>query len=235
MHKTLFAVAIVLTAGSFDTAAQRKAGGAVTFAVAVADPAGRPLSGVLVSVEGPATRSARTEGGRIAFEGLAPGSYRLRFEREGFVTLERELAARGVKPIDVTVTLKPVPAPPPQPVAPIEPAIDAKPAAFDVPAVIEREFIGREPSRTTALTCGAGGTASLIQLKDTLADHLHAAADEFIYVVAGEGTASVRGQEHKLHAGVLLFVPRGVSHALTPRGRNPLIVTSTRAGEPCGA
>ena len=111
--------------------------------------------------------------------------------------------------------------------------MDARSAVFDVPDVIEKEFVGRAPTRTTPLACGSEGTATLIQLNQPLAEQTHAEADEFLYVVAGEGSASLEGRQQKLSAGILVFVPRGMPHALAPTGRNPLIVLSTRAGEPC--
>jgi mannose-6-phosphate isomerase-like protein (cupin superfamily) len=209
----------------------------VTLAIVVTDPAGAQIPNVSVTVEGPTPRTTRTEGGRIALENLAPGEYLVRFEKDGFLTLERQLTARGGKPIDVKVTLKPAPEPPPPPPAPVappaKPASDAKPAAFDVPAVIEREFVGRAPQKTTSLACGGESSATLIQLNDPVADHAHADSDEFLYVVAGEGAANVGGTAHRLHAGVLLFVPRGLMHRFSQSGRNPLIVVSTRAGEGC--
>lgn len=207
----------------------------VTFAIAVSDAEGAPIPNVRVKVEGPEQREIRTEGNRIALEGLPAGNYRLRFEKDGFVTLERELAARGGAPIDVKVTLTPMPGPPPAPV-PVEPppsAVDAKPASIDLLAVIDKQFVGRGAGKTTALACGGEATATLIQINDPVADHVHADADEVIYVIAGEGASNVQGQAQKLRAGVLLFVPRGVTHRFSQSGRNPLIVLSTRAGEAC--
>lgn len=98
---------------------RRTARATATFAVMVTDPAGAPVGNVLVTVDGPDKRTARTEAGRIAFENLPTGAYKLRFEREGFVTFEKELTARSGAPIDVKVTLTPVPPPPPPPV-PVE-------------------------------------------------------------------------------------------------------------------
>ena len=70
-----------------------------------------------VTMQGPAKREARTERGRIVFEDVPAGTYRLRFDREGFISLEREVAARGGAPMDVKVTLTPAPPPPPPPEA----------------------------------------------------------------------------------------------------------------------
>lgn len=238
MRTVLVLLAALAAAAEVD--AQRRGaggGGAATLAIMVTDEAGAPISGVLVTTEGPVSRSVRTEGGRIALEGLPAGNYRLRFEREGFLTLERELAAKGSAPIDVKVTLKPAP-PPPAPVAPPapekKPPVDAKVVALDVVSVIEKESVGRAAGRTTPLACGEGASTSLIQVRQPLAEHTHAGADETLYVIAGEGTAQAGGASHKLQAGVLLFVPRGVPHALTQSGRNPLTVISMRAGEGCG-
>lgn len=244
--KTLVSVCLLMTvaAGSVDAqrrATAKKPAAPVTFAILVTDPEGAQVPSVLVTVEGPATRTTRTEGGRIALENLPAGDYRLRFEKAGFVTLERELTARGGAPIDVKVTLRPsaeaeepAPAAATAPVAPDPSAPStATPALIDVPAAIEREFVGRSPERRTSLACGDQGSATLIQLNDPMPPHAHDDADEFVYVVAGEGTATVGGTSQRLRAGVLLFIPRGTPHGLTRSGRNPLIVLATRAGDGC--
>lgn len=212
-----------------------------TLAIVVSDTAGAPLGGVLVRVEGAASRSARTEGGRIVFEELPPGPYRLRFEREGFTTLERDLVARAGAPIDVKVTLtraapvEPPPAPePPPPPAPA-PAPDVAPVLIDMTARIEKEFIGRGAGKVSPLACATGGAASLIQvqLREPTAELVHPDADEFLYVVAGEGRARLAGRDEQLRAGVFLMVPRGVPHTLAATGRNPVVLISTRAGGAC--
>ena len=236
MRKTLVGVVVLIVAGSLGIKAQQKPRGSRTaaLAISVSDPSGTPIPNVAVTLEGAASRSTRTEGGRIALEELPTGRYTVRFERDGFVTLERELTATAGKPMDVNVTLKPLPAPAaPPPVDRSKPSTNAKPARFDVPDVIDKEFVGRAAGKTTALACGDHGTATLIQLNEPIAQHAHADADEFVYVVAGEGTASVDGRREKLNAGVLLFVPRGTPHAFTAGGRKPLVVLSTRSGEGC--
>jgi mannose-6-phosphate isomerase-like protein (cupin superfamily) len=211
-----------------------------TLAIIVTDAAGAQIPNVSVTVEGPTPRTTRTEGGRIALEGLAPGEYLLRFEKDGFLTLERQLTARGGAPMEVKVTLKAAPEPPPPPVAEVpekkpSAGVNAKPASFDVPDVAEKEFVGRAAQKRTPLACGDGGAATLIQLNDPVPDHAHADADEFLYVVAGEGAANVGGGTQRLRAGVLVFIPRGVTHRFSQSGRNPLIVLSTLAGEGCAA
>ena len=242
MQTSLLVGVLVATFGASAVAAQAKRaaapqrGGNVTFAINVTDPDGKGIPNVSVAVEGPATRTTRTEGGRIALEGLPAGAYRVRFDREGYVPLERELTAKAGQVVDLKVTLNPMPlppAPPEPPPAPPKPVYDAKPAAIDILQVIDKEFVGRAPGRTTPLSCSGDVESTLIQLNQPLTEHAHDSADEVFYVIAGEGNATYGGQQQRLKAGVYLFVPRGMPHAMTQSGRNPLIVLSTRSGAPC--
>jgi mannose-6-phosphate isomerase-like protein (cupin superfamily) len=241
MRLTMVLLAFVFALSPADAYAQRRTKPAprATLAITVSAADGTPIPDALVTVEGPAERTLRTEGGRAVLEGVPAGEYRLRFEREGFVPLEKELTARAGKPTEVKVTLSELPAPPPPPVevpAPKPPASStAKALAADLAALTEKEWIGRAPLKTTLLACSEGTNSTLIQLNRPLADHAHPDADEVFYVVGGEGVARVENGQQKLHAGVFLFIPRGRSHELTPSGRNPLIVMSVRAGEPCPA
>ncbi|MDQ3211046.1 MAG: cupin domain-containing protein [Acidobacteriota bacterium] len=220
-----------------------------TLAVRVTDPAGVQAGAVRVTLEGPAQRTATTEGGRIAFENLPTGTYRLRFERAGFVTLEREVIARGGAPIDVRVTLTPAPEPPEAPAPPAEapPAaasaaapsppspsgVDAAPVVIDLPAFIEKNFVGRESQKLSALGCTTGATATLLQLKNRLDDHTHAEYDEYLYVIAGQGYTELQGRAQPLGAGDFVMIPRGVAHALAATGRNPIVMLSIRPGDRC--
>jgi len=236
MKSLLLGLAVLVAGAPVLEAQQRRAPRTATFAIVVTDAEGAQVPTVLVTVEGPASRTVRTEGGRIALEGLPVGDYRLRFEKEGFVTLERELTARAGKPIEVKVTLNRAAAPAPPPAAepePEAPASDAKPLALDLLEVIDKEFIGRGAGKTTPLACGGDGSADLIQVNEPVADHSHAEGDEFIYVIAGEGAADVAGAAFKLRAGTLVFVPRGITHRFSQSGRNPLILLSVSAGKGC--
>ena len=214
---------------------QRRATGSSTFAILVSDPAGQPLTGVKVTLDGPAQRSQTTEAGRIAFENLPAGTYHVRFERDGFETLDRDVVARGARPIDVKVTLvpapKPVPLPPPPP--PAAPTVDAKAVVLDMPALIEKNYVGRASGKVSSLACAAGGDATLIQINDPLTDQRHADADEFVYVIAGQGTARLGEREETLRAGMFVLIPRGLPHTLTRSGRSPLVMLAMRAGEHC--
>ena len=217
--------------------APRRPAGLATLAISVTDPAGAPLSAVRVILEGPASRQTRTERGRIAIEELPAGNYRLRFELDGYVPFEREVTAKRGAPVDVKVTLTPTPKPPPppEPVAPPPPpAVKADPVAIDIPAFLDKNFVGRAAGKSSSLACATAGSAVLLQMRDPVESHAHADADEFIYVIAGEGTGRIAEADHGLQAGVLLMVPRAVPHSFTVRKGKTLVVLSIRAGMPCG-
>jgi len=234
--RTGLLLTLLIAAGAAGIDAQRKPGtGLATLAIMVTDPSGTPLTGVKVTVEGPASRTTRTERGRIAVEELPAGAYKLRFDLDGFVPHERELTARPGKPIDVKVTLNPAPKPPPppEPATPPRPAgIKAAPAAIDIPTFQEQNYIGKAAGKTSVLTCATGGAAVLLQMRDPFPQHVHDDADEFVYVVGGDGTGRVGGTDHRMQPGMLLMIPRGVPHGFTVR-RNPLVVLSIMAGAPC--
>jgi mannose-6-phosphate isomerase-like protein (cupin superfamily) len=231
------------TTGSKGTTPARGATtGRVTFAIAVTDPAGAPLPDVKVTMTGATERASRTEGGRIVFENLPAGNYRFRFDKEGFVPFERELTARGTAPIDVKVTLTPAPAPPARPPAPIAPPpaaapprVDAKLVVLDMPAFIEKYYVKRAAGTMTPLACSTGGASTLIQINDPIATHVHEDADEFVYVIAGQGSANMGERHEALGPGVYMMIPRGTAHGFTTGAKKPLVMISTRAGERCAS
>jgi hypothetical protein len=241
------AAVLVMTATAGAQGQRRTAPvGGATLVVMVTDPTGSPLGDVKVSVTrlgqvtSVAARDARTEAGRLTFENLPAGGYRLRFDRDGYIPLERELTARGGAPIDVKVTLTPAPPPPVAPPAPAPPpppapapALSPDPMAIDLTAFIEKNYIGRGDSKISPVTCTTGGPAVLLQIKEGLADPARPDADEFLYVIAGEGIGRAAGHDQTLRAGTFMMVPRGVPRTLAAAGRRPLILLSIRAGEKC--
>lgn len=236
-------LAVILVVGQAAAPrSQRRAVGNATLAITVSDPSGAPLGDVKVTLDGPVQREVRTEHGRIALEELPYGTYRLRFDYEGFLSFEKEVVARTGTPIDVKVALTPEPAPPPPPPAPVEP-VPAKPpavvpggttaVAIDMTSFIEKNYVGRGSGKWSLLACSAGGQATLLQVKDPVLEHTHADADEFLYTIAGEGSVRAAGRDEPLHAGVFMLVPRGTPHIIVAITRNPLMLLSIRAGERC--
>lgn len=240
MRTILMPSILLLAALTGPVEAQRRGSaaqaGPVTFAVLVSDPSGAPLHDARVIVSGPAARTVRTERGRAVFEGLPAGDYRFRFEKTGYVTFERQVTGRGAKPIDVNVTLTPVDLPPLKPVGQLPPqaqAVDAKFVVLDMPAFIEKNYVGRAAGKTTPLGCAAGGTGTLLQINEAVAQHTHDDADEFVYVVAGQGAVRLGDRQESLGAGVFLMIPRRTPHTLTAGPKKPLVLVSVRAGEKC--
>jgi mannose-6-phosphate isomerase-like protein (cupin superfamily) len=204
--------------------------------IIVRDPSGAPLQGARIVVSGSMTREATTSAnGTAAFAALGDGPYRLRFEREGFITLERELTVKGGQPaiIDVVLNLTPPPTPARREPTPAPAGPNGQPTNVSIPAFLDRNFIGRDPLKESVLGCTAGGTTRLLQLRDPLAIHTHPNLDEVLYVVAGEGAVRIRDQSTAVSAGSLSVIPRGVPHAIERRGKNPLVVISMLAGAPC--
>lgn len=207
-----------------------------TMTITVTNLEGKTLPDVWVKATGPVSREAATdENGIVAFQNMTAGTYRLRFEHDEFVTLERDVT-QAARALAITVSLNaapPRPEPPPPPPPPAAALPPAGPPTFvSVPDFFEKNYLGSAPSMTSLVGCVPAMTIQLLQLRDPLGDHSHKEADEVIYVVGGEGTHRIAGQEIPLSAGVLATVPRGTAHSITRRGRNPIVVLSFTT-EPC--
>src|SRR5882724_1283325 len=132
--------------------------------ISVKDKGGASLSDVRLLVSGAAGGGEYTTG--AAGTAIVPipkaGLFRVRCERDGFVTLEREFTVgTGTwNPVDVVLNAAPpAPAPPP-PAAPApEPAASGAmpssgpPLTMSIPDFIEKNFIGRDPMKESILAC----------------------------------------------------------------------------------
>jgi mannose-6-phosphate isomerase-like protein (cupin superfamily) len=85
-------------------------------------------------------------------------------------------------------------------------------------------FLRRDPAdvQPWAETCGqirclieerdgAAGEVHHVEIQDAKL-HYHERTDEFYYIIAGQGTMLLDGEEIELHPGVVVYVPRGVRH-----------------------
>ena len=224
------------------TTPQRGGAAGATLTVQVTDRSGNPIAGTAVAVAGPVDRTGSTgQDGTIAFRSMRPGTYRLRFEREGYITLERELVMRAdSSEVSAALSAAPAvkavvpPAPAAEPVTQLKPptrAID--PRVMSLTDYLEKNYIRSEPQKVSLLACMDSGTARLLQVREPLANQNHADADELIYIVAGSGAVRIRDQEHRLEAGYFAVVPRGAPHTLRREGRNPLFALTILSGAPC--
>ena len=209
--------------------------------VIVRTNSGNAVEGVRVAVSGGTGAQAQTDGKGMAAVTLPAGSYRFRFEHEGFITLERDVTVRAGQPTEVAVALDmaftpPPPPPAPEPPPPPEPkpvVASGPPTNTSIPQFLEKNYIGRDPLKESVLGCTAGATTRLLQLRDSLAAHTHDDLDETLYVVAGEGAIRVKDEMMMISPGSLTVIPRGQPHSTERRGRNPLILLSTLSGAPC--
>lgn len=53
-------------------------------------------------------------------------------------------------------------------------------------------------------------------------DNRHRGADQWLFVVSGQGSALIKGRTMRLVAGSLLFISRGERHEIRNTGRTPL-------------
>jgi hypothetical protein len=226
--------------------------------VIVRDRSGTPLRDVRVNVAAPARQDLVTDAAGTASLGtLRDGSYRLRFERDGFITLEREISIRNAEPSTIEVALSfappaepppaPAPAAPPDPPPPVVVTVLAPrltsvpsgpPVFVSIPDFLDKNYIGREPIKESVLACLADSTTRVLQLHEAIGEHTHADMDEVLYIVAGEGTIRTRSESSpvaasSVTAGALTVIPHGVAHAIERRGKNPLMVLSMLSGAPC--
>ena len=224
--------------------AARAAARPATLTVQVTDSLGGPLADAHVASTGPVERDGTTGAdGSIRFTNLRAGTYRLRFTREGSITFEREITLRAGEAGSIEVALSAAPVAPVTPVVPVAPVAPPVPVSLPssgdpkvvpVPLFLEKNFIGgREGRKDSSLGCTPTATATLHQLRDSWLSHSHDDADEWIYVVAGEGSLRMSAGDQRLQAGTFILVPHGMAHSLVPQGRNPLIVTSVLSGPAC--
>jgi mannose-6-phosphate isomerase-like protein (cupin superfamily) len=211
--------------------------------VQATDKSGNGIQGVAVAVSGPVERSGMTASdGSISFRSMRPGTYRVRFEHERYVTLEREVTMRGAS--DVSVALNPAP---PKPVAPPPPPIQqtnaapeqrklrpVEPRTMSIPDYLDKNVIrSSEPQKASLIACTDGGTARTLQVREPMTNQQNDTADQLLYVVAGAGTVRVKDQSYKADAGWFALIPRGVSHSIAREGRNPLFLMMVAMGAPC--
>ena len=219
-------------------------GAGSTLAVQVTDKSGNGLQEVAVAISGPVERSGATAAdGSVSFRSMRAGTYRLRFEHEKYLTLERELTmTRGAS--DVSVALnpappKPVTPPPPPPQAVATPVEQRKlrpvePRTLSIPDFVDKNFIrSSEPQRSSLIACTDGGAARILQVREPMTNQQNDTADQMLYVVAGEGTVRLRDQSYKADPGWFVLIPRGVQHTIRREGRNPLVAMTVAMGVPC--
>ena len=78
-----------------------------------------------------------------------------------------------------------------------------------------RVVLGDDRSQAAQMTLGPGQT-------EGGPDNRHRGADQWLFVVEGEGEAIVEGERVELRAGTLVLIQRGETHEIRNTGREPL-------------
>jgi len=226
----------------------RPAGASTTTALLfITDGSGRMVEGATVHVMGPVDREVQSaSSGATRIEGLRPGTYRVRFTHDKFITFEREIVWRaGTAAPELSITLNAAPTPPPPPApAPVVAAPPSTstpqlpppgaPKTVGIPEFLEKNFItNREPQKESLVGCSGVGQAMLWQIREPWTGRRHESADGMFYVVAGEGRLKLGEREFTVASGAFAVVPRGTVYNLSRSGRNPLMVLAVLAGAPC--
>lgn len=214
--------------------------------VRVTDRSGTPLDAATVTAEGPLGRKGDTDrNGSVTFKNVSAGTYRFRIERDKFVPLEKEVIVKGgtMATVEAALSAAPPPPEPPKPVAPppvaptpkpVAPVLTpGEPRALSLPDFIQDQGMPRTATKESPVGCSGATAAKVIQVRDALASHNHAAADEMLYLISGEATVKLGDKEYGVTPGWFIVVPRGMDHTVTRKGRNPVTLLSIVGGPTC--
>jgi mannose-6-phosphate isomerase-like protein (cupin superfamily) len=200
------------------------------------------LADASVRADGPSSRQGSTNSeGDVVLTNVAPGTYRVRIQHDGFFTLEKEIVVRASARTTTEAALSPAPPPPPPAptpaVAPTAPTLTAgSPVMISLVDQLADELLkSKDPIAEHALGCSGASAAKLVRVRDALPAHTHADADEMVYVLAGDATLTMNGKDQMIGAGWFSIIPRGTSHAVKVRGNKPLLVLSVQSGPACTA
>jgi mannose-6-phosphate isomerase-like protein (cupin superfamily) len=208
----------------------------------VSSQTGTLLSGATVSAEGLSSRQGSTGvDGDVILTNVAAGTYRCRIQREGYITLEKDVTVKVGARTAAEAVLSPAPPPPPAPApAPAAPAappslVPGLPATMSLVDQLADDLLkSKEPIAEHDLGCSGATSAKLIRLsKDGLPAHTHANSDEMLYFLAGSATLTVGGKDQVIGPGWLGIVPRGTTHAIVRTGNKAVLVLSIQSGPPC--
>ena len=234
-----------VTLGADQAASTNKPG---SLALTVAGENGKPLDDAKVVAHGPVDRAGTTGAdGIVNLVNLPPGTYRCRITRDGFIPLDKEvtiragarLASEGVLNLAPPPPAPPPAAPPPPPVTKPSPTTSVlKPGLPSVSSILDLvpqldKALREQPTVERDLGCSGATSSKVIMTRENIAAHEHSDADEMIYIVAGEATLTLGSKDQPVSAAAFTVVPRGMSHTLTRRGRQPLLVVSVRSGPAC--
>ena len=204
---------------------------------------GDALQGAAIAVHGATVDRAGTTGvdGAVTLTNLPAGTYRARITRDGFFTLEKEVAIRAGARTTAEAVLSAAPPPPPPPPAPtpVQPTPTPSTLKAGQPQVVLLTELAdqllKDPKATEReIGCSGATSSRLILVREPLSLHRHVDVDETLYVMAGEGSLTLGSRDQTIGPGSVVVVPRGTSHQIVKRGRGPAVaLLSVQSGEAC--
>jgi quercetin dioxygenase-like cupin family protein len=96
-------------------------------------------------------------------------------------------------------------------------AFGAETEAFDVGKELSRAGQGRSVVSVPLLKM-AEYTVNAVAVKDEIPTHRHDNGNHVLYIISGQGTATVGGAPVALKSGVVVHIPKGVEHSIKAKG-----------------
>ena len=92
------------------------------------------------------------------------------------------------------------------------------------------DLLERQVTKTTEekLAGDKFSTAYILWVPKTLKSHSHAEHNEFLFIIEGGGVVQHSNTSFSADVGDLVFIPKGVKHAIQVAAKRPLIAMSFR-------
>jgi len=98
---------------------------------------------------------------------------------------------------------------------------------FDVDSLLmDYPLAADQPTRTDQIAHDSLSSVHLTQIRGAIESHRHLGHDENVWVIRGAGRLTVDGVKHKVAAGQVIHIPKGVSHSFHNMGSRPTVVIS---------
>jgi mannose-6-phosphate isomerase-like protein (cupin superfamily) len=212
-------------------------------AMTITDMKGTTLNGVQVELVGPTPRREGTNaGGQVNFPSLQVGTYLLKFSGDNVTPFEKEVTIPAGKVTSLDITLNPAP-PPKEIVREVRVPAPAPAAAVVGPAgmpqitslydLAQNELKSKTPRAETLVACSGNLRSTLVIVSKDQPQRLYDSAEASYYVLGGEATFRVGGDEKTVPAGGYMTVPRGVPFSIAKHGNKQLALLALLSGAPC--
>jgi len=98
---------------------------------------------------------------------------------------------------------------------------------FDVDSLLmDYPLATDQPMRTDQIAHDSLSSVHLTQIRGAIESHRHLGHDENVWVIRGAGRLIVNDVKHKVAAGQVIHIPKGVSHSFHNMGSRPAVVIS---------